>query len=49
MMHSYKFTMADTAQALALGTAWPFVWGYALLAVLLWLGNWCRIDEGSHG
>ena len=49
MMHSYKFTMADTAQALALGTAWPFVWGYALLAVLLWLGNWCRIDEGTHG
>jgi AGZA family xanthine/uracil permease-like MFS transporter len=45
MMHSYRFTLADTAQSFTLGRAWPFVWGYALLAGLLWIGNWCRVDH----
>lgn len=49
MMHAYRFTLADTAQSLALGTAWPFVWGYALLAGLLWLGNWCKLDYDHSG
>ena len=50
MMHAYRFTLADTAQALRLGAAWPFVWGYLLLAGLLWLGNFCQLDQtpGSH-
>ena len=44
MMHSYRFTLADTTQALAFGAARPFVWGYALLAGLLLIGNWCKTD-----
>jgi AGZA family xanthine/uracil permease-like MFS transporter len=49
MMHSYRFILADTVQALGLGVAWPFVWGYAMLAGLLWVGNWCKVDSGHTG
>ena len=45
MIHSYRFTLSDTTQALGLGLAKPFVWGYGLLACLLLLGNWCNVER----
>ena len=46
MMHAYRFTLADTTQALGFFTARPFVLAYALLAGLLLLGTWCKMDTG---
>jgi adenine/guanine/hypoxanthine permease len=45
MMHGYRYTVADTIQHLAFGASMPFVWGYAMLAVLLWLGRWLQTDH----
>jgi adenine/guanine/hypoxanthine permease len=45
MMHSYRFTMADTVQALTLPRLTPFVFGYTGLAAVLLLGHWCRTDH----
>lgn len=42
MLHSYRYTLADTVQRIGFGTAMPFVWAYAMLAVLLLIGRWCR-------
>ncbi|HMA92014.1 MAG TPA: hypothetical protein VKP30_04970, partial [Polyangiaceae bacterium] len=42
MLHSYRYTLADTVQRIGFGTAMPFVWAYAMLAVFLLIGRWCR-------
>ena len=42
-------SFSDTTQALGLGLAKPFVWGYGLLACLLLLGNWCKVEKDVHG
>lgn len=47
MMHGYRYTLSDTVQALGTGAATPFVWAYAMLAVLLFLGRWCRVDSAG--
>ncbi len=48
MMHAYRFTLADTTQALGFGAARPFVWGYGFLAALLLLGNWLKGEQPGH-
>jgi AGZA family xanthine/uracil permease-like MFS transporter len=49
MIHSYRFTQADTTSWLTFNVTSPFVVGYALLAGLVWLGNWCAIDNAPSG
>ncbi len=49
MIHGYRYTMADSVQALGFGTANPFVWAYAMLAVGLLLARWCKVDLADHG
>ena len=45
LMHSYQWTPADTA--LKLTPAWPFVFGYAAMAVIFFLARWTT-EEGGH-
>ena len=45
LMHSYEWTFADTA--LKLAPAWPFVIGYAGMALLFFLAQW--ITEEGRG
>lgn len=45
LIHSYRFTTADTVQALSFEGHSPFVIGYSLLAILLWLGQWLRFEH----
>jgi AGZA family xanthine/uracil permease-like MFS transporter len=47
LMHGYRFTPADTVQAMH-GTA-PFVAAYAMLAVLLYVARFCRLDADHFG
>ena len=43
-MHSYQWTFGDTA--LKLAPAWPFVIGYAAMALLFFTARWTT-EEGS--
>jgi AGZA family xanthine/uracil permease-like MFS transporter len=47
LMHSYEWTFADTA--LKLAPAWPFVIGYAGMALLFFLAQWITEEGGDHG
>jgi AGZA family xanthine/uracil permease-like MFS transporter len=46
LMHSYQWTMDDTA--LSLTPAWPFVIGYAAMGVLLYTARWTTEEGDSH-
>jgi AGZA family xanthine/uracil permease-like MFS transporter len=45
LIHAYDWQLADTVQQLSVGHAWKWAVGYALLAALLLLGNWLKVDE----
>jgi AGZA family xanthine/uracil permease-like MFS transporter len=45
LVHSYRFTQSDTVQSLSVQLTSPFVIGYGLLAVLLWLGRWLGTES----
>lgn len=48
LMHSYKFTPGDTMVDLA--PAWPWVWGYLAMAVVLFLAPYLtEPDDAPHG
>ena len=47
LMHGYVFTVGDTA--LALGPAWPWFTGYALVTVLLGAAPWLTTHDEAHG
>jgi AGZA family xanthine/uracil permease-like MFS transporter len=49
MIHTYRFTQADVTSWLTFSVTSPFVIAYALLAGLIWLGNWCVLDETPSG
>ncbi|HEY5961317.1 MAG TPA: hypothetical protein VIV60_32390 [Polyangiaceae bacterium] len=49
LMHGYRFTPADTVQAIAVKETLPFVAGYAMLAALLYLARFCRLDADHVG
>ena len=44
LMHSYQWTVADTA--LSLSPAWPFVIGYAVMSVVFFSAQWIT-EEGD--
>ena len=46
LVHSYQFTLADTA--LQLVPAWEFAAAYGLLAVLLVVAPWVTVEGESH-
>ena len=46
LMHSYEWTFADTA--LKLAPAWPFVIGYAGMALLFFLAQWITEEGTEH-
>ena len=46
LMHSYGWTFADTA--LKLAPAWPFVIGYAGMALLFFAAQWITEEGGEH-
>ncbi len=46
LMHSYRWTPADTA--LKLAPAWPFVIGYSAMAVLFFAARWTTEEGGEH-
>ena len=46
LMHSYQWTFADTA--LKLAPAWPFVFGYAAMAILFFTARWTTEEGGGH-
>jgi AGZA family xanthine/uracil permease-like MFS transporter len=47
LMHSYQWTFADTA--LNLAPAWPFVIGYAVMALVFVTAPWTTEEGGGHG
>jgi len=47
LMHSYQWTFADTA--LSLTPAWPFVFGYGMMAVVFVTARWTTQEGGEHG
>src|SRR3954451_14669929 len=47
LMHSYQWTYADTT--LKLSPAWPFVFGYAAMAVLFFTARWTTEEGVEHG
>jgi AGZA family xanthine/uracil permease-like MFS transporter len=47
LMHSYQWTFADTA--LSLTPAWPFVVGYAVMALVFVTAPWTTREGGGHG
>ena len=49
LMHSYRWTVSDTA--LDLSPAWPWALGYALMGLVFLLAKWvCVADDGAgHG
>jgi AGZA family xanthine/uracil permease-like MFS transporter len=46
LMHSYQWTFGDTAIRLA--PAWPYVVGYAGMAVLFFTAQWTTEEGGEH-
>ncbi|MFA6958428.1 MAG: NCS2 family permease [Thermoanaerobaculia bacterium] len=46
LMHSYQWTMADTAIRLA--PAWPFVIGYGAMAILFFTAQWTTEEGAEH-
>ena len=42
LMHSYQWTFGDTA--LKLTPAWPFVFGYGIMALLFLTARWTTED-----
>lgn len=46
LMHSYQWTLGDTA--LHLTPAWPFVAGYAVMAVIFFTATWTTEEGGGH-
>ena len=45
-MHSYQWTFADTT--LELSQAWPFVFGYAAMALFFFTARWTTEEAGGH-
>jgi AGZA family xanthine/uracil permease-like MFS transporter len=45
-MHSYQWTVGDTA--LALAPAWPFAIGYAVMSVTFFAARWITEEGGNH-
>jgi AGZA family xanthine/uracil permease-like MFS transporter len=46
LMHSYRWTFADTA--LQLSPAWPFVWGYLAMAAIFFSAHWITEPGDGH-
>ena len=46
LMHSFEWTYGDTA--LRLAPAWPFVVGYAGMAILFFTAQWLTEEGGGH-
>jgi adenine/guanine/hypoxanthine permease len=46
LMHSYQWTVGDTA--LALAPAWPFAIGYAVMSVTFFAARWITEEGGNH-
>jgi AGZA family xanthine/uracil permease-like MFS transporter len=46
LMHSYQWTFGDTAIRLA--PAWPYVIGYAGMAILFYSARWTTEEGGNH-
>lgn len=48
LMHGYRYTPADTV--LSLTPAWPFVYGYLLMALVFASARWLTVrDDAGHG
>jgi AGZA family xanthine/uracil permease-like MFS transporter len=47
LMHSYRWTATDTI--LHLGPAWPFVIGYAVMALVFFTARWTTEKAPDHG
>jgi len=47
LMHSYRWTTADTVVALRPG--WPWAIGYAVMAVLFFLAPWVTVEAEGVG
>jgi AGZA family xanthine/uracil permease-like MFS transporter len=48
LMHSWKFTQADTALDLSIGAAGDMALGYLAIAALLWSAPWLTEPSDSH-
>jgi len=46
LMHSYQWTFGDTA--LRLSPAWPYVAGYAGMALIFFSARWTTEEGGEH-
>ncbi|MCY3019072.1 MAG: NCS2 family permease [Planctomycetota bacterium] len=46
LMHSYAWTQADTA--ISLSPAWPFVIGYAVMALVFLVARWVTVAGEGH-
>ncbi len=46
LMHGYRFTPGDTA--VSLSPAWPWVGGYAAMAVVFLLARWLTVEGEGH-
>lgn len=46
LMHSYRFTFADTA--VDLRPAWPWVWGYGAMALIFFVAPWLTKDVAEE-
>jgi adenine/guanine/hypoxanthine permease len=46
LMHSYQWTIGDTA--LKLAPAWPFVIGYSVMAGVFWSAQWITEEGADH-
>lgn len=44
LIHGYQFTMADTVQSFAFGANKEFVYGYLMLAAMLYAGRFGKLD-----
>lgn len=47
LMHGYQYTPADTV--LQLQPAWPWVWAYALMALVFVSARWLTVEDDSTG
>jgi AGZA family xanthine/uracil permease-like MFS transporter len=46
LMHGYAFTPGDTV--IALGPAWPFALGYALVGLVVYSARWTTVPGPEH-
>jgi AGZA family xanthine/uracil permease-like MFS transporter len=46
LVHSYRFTPADTAVSLT--PAWPWAAGYAIMGMIFLLARWVTVEGEGH-